>query len=158
MGPLMRSASITNNTHYWEGCPITTIIINTDYCGTINFNNSSLIMRQGSDASITNDITQRWWIFHSFSLIINNYHAYGYFLHCHYWSTEKYHAHFSPINNDPNLIHFHFITHYWEDQVFVIQFLAAICSYFHYPFITAESTATTVCIRAITRNLTIPWA
>ena len=43
------------------------------------------------------------------------------------------------ITNGPNCIHFHFITHYWADKVFITQFLAAICPNFHYPFITAES-------------------
>ena len=140
MGPLLRNASITNNAHYWEESPITTLIIITADCKNINFNNSSLIM--GSDASITIDITH-WWTFHSFNLIINYCYAYGYFLHyiihCHYWSTEKYHSHYSPITDDPNFIHFHFITHYWEDKVSITQFLSVFCPHFHYPFITAES-------------------
>ena len=78
MGPLLRNASITNNTHYWEASPITTLIIITDECKSINFNTSSLIM--GSSASITIHITH-WWTFHSFNLIINYCYVYGYFLH-----------------------------------------------------------------------------
>ena len=46
MGPLLRNASITNNTHYWEESPITTLIIITEDCKSINFITSSLIMRQ----------------------------------------------------------------------------------------------------------------
>ena len=55
MGPLLRNVSITNNTHYWEESPITTLIVITDDCKSINFNNSWLIM--GRDVSITIDIT-----------------------------------------------------------------------------------------------------
>ena len=46
MGPLLRNASITNNTHNWEESPITTLIIITEDCKSINFITSSLIMRQ----------------------------------------------------------------------------------------------------------------
>ena len=96
----------------------------------------------GSDASITIDITH-WWTFHSFNLIINYCYAYGYFLHyiihCHYWSTEKYHSHYSPIISGPNFIGFHSIAHYLENEAYITQFLAAICPHFHYPFTTAES-------------------
>ena len=113
MGPLLRNASITNNTHYWEESPITTLIIITDECKSINFNNSSIIV--DSDASITIDITH-WWNFHSSNIVIIYCYVYGYFLHyiihCHYSSTEKYHSNYSHITNDPNFIHFHFITHY----------------------------------------------
>ena len=85
----------------------------------------------GSDASITIDITH-WWTFHSFNLIINYCYAYGYFLHyiihCHYWSTEKYHSHYSPITNDPNFIYItislpitgkirHLLLNFWQLSV-----------------------------------------
>ena len=140
MGPLLRNASITNTTHYWEESPITTLIIITGECKSINFNNSSI--KVDRDASITIDITH-WWTFHSSNIMIIHCYVYGYFLHyiihSHYSSTEKYHSNYSHITNDPNFIHFHFITHYWEDKVFITQFLAAICPRFHYQFITAES-------------------
>ena len=138
MGPLLRNTSITNNTYYWEESPVNTLI--TDECKSINFNNSSLIMV--SYASIIIDITH-WWTFHSFNLIMNYRYACGYFLyyiiHCHYWSTEKYHSHYSPITYDPNFIHYYCITHYWEDKASITQFLAAFCPHFHDPFITAGS-------------------
>ena len=75
MGPLLRNASITNNTHYWEASPITTLIIITDERKSINFNTSSLMM--GSSASITIHITH-WWSFLSFHLIINYCYVYRY--------------------------------------------------------------------------------
>ena len=40
MGPLLRNASITNNTHYWEESPITTLIIITEDCKSIKFTTS----------------------------------------------------------------------------------------------------------------------
>ena len=45
----------------------------------------------------------------------------------------------TPITDDPNFIHYHFITHYWDDKVSITQFLSVFCPHFHYPFITAES-------------------
>ena len=52
---------------------------------------------------------------------------------------RNYHSYYSPIANDPNFIHYHFISHYWKDKASITQFLAAFCPHFYDPFITAAS-------------------